>query len=89
MENTIAMRNVEQLLSRSLVALLFRQILAYGTIFIGNIFLSRWLSMELYGIFAAVLAFQQTLLIFSDVGLGPALVQRTEQPTNEFLGYEF
>jgi O-antigen/teichoic acid export membrane protein len=89
MENTIAMRNVEQLLSRSLVALLFRQILAYGTIFIGNIFLSRWLSMELYGIFAAVLAFQQTLLIFSDVGLGPALVQRTEQPTNDEIASLF
>jgi len=76
------MQNVEQQISRSLVALLLRQVIAYSTIFFGNVLLSRWLSIEIYGIFSAAFAFQQTLLLFSDVGLGPALVQRIEEPTD-------
>jgi len=80
---------VEQRVSRGLAALFFRQIISYGTIFLGNILLSRWLSIQEYGIFAAVLAFQQTLVILSDVGLGPALVQRNEKPTNDEIASLF
>lgn len=73
-------QSVEQRISSGLVALILRQVIVNGVVFIGNIVLSRWLQPELYGIFAAVLAFQQTLLLFSDVGFGPALIQRAEEP---------
>jgi O-antigen/teichoic acid export membrane protein len=71
---------VQGKVSRGLVALFVRQVLAYGALFVGNILLSRWLSPGVYGLFAAVLAFQATLQVFSDAGLGPALVQRAREP---------
>jgi lipopolysaccharide exporter len=80
---------IEQKVSRSLAALVVRQVLAYGAIFLGNVFLSRWLSQEVYGIFAAAFAFQAALVLLSDVGLGPALIQRAERPTGEELASLF
>lgn len=84
-----APQSVEQKVSRSLIALVFRQVLAYGAFFLGNVFLSRWLSQETYGIFAAAFAFQAALVLLADVGLGPALIQRAEEPTQEELASLF
>jgi O-antigen/teichoic acid export membrane protein len=76
-------QRLQSQISRSLILLGLRQFVAYGSIFMGNIALSRHLSTEVYGLFAAALAFQQTLAVLSDVGLGAALVQRHETPSKE------
>ncbi|MFZ4656304.1 MAG: oligosaccharide flippase family protein [Caldilineaceae bacterium] len=71
------------LISNSFIALVVRQLGVNGVLFIGNIVLSRWVEPDTYGIFAVVLAFQTTLIIFADFGLGPALIQREQQPSKE------
>lgn len=78
-------RLVEKQVSRGLGVLVIRQVIAYGTIFLGNIFLARWVTPDVYGLFAAVLAFQATLVMLSDAGLGPALIQREREPTQDEL----
>lgn len=75
--------------SRGFVALMVRQILAYGSVFVGNVFLARMLPPDTYGVFAAAFAFQATLLVFSDIGLGPALIQREQPPTQAELASLF
>lgn len=76
----VAAETLERRITASLVALLLRQLLANGSILLGNILLSRWLSTDLYGLFAATLAFQASLVIIADAGLGPALIQRRHEP---------
>lgn len=80
---------IERRVATSMVALFVRQVLGYGMMFGGNVVLARWLAPDVYGLFAAALAFQATLVVFSDVGLGPALIQRVEEPTKQELAALF
>jgi O-antigen/teichoic acid export membrane protein len=81
--------NLESRVFRGILAMFLRQGLAYGAIFFGNIFLARWLSVSEYGVFAAILALQATIVAFSDLGLGPALIQRDTPPTSAELASLF
>lgn len=81
--------HVKKRFSQGLATLLLRQILFYGSVFLGNIFLTRLLTQEVYGIFVAMLALQTTLSVFSDIGLGAALIQRNSEPTPEEIASLF
>jgi O-antigen/teichoic acid export membrane protein len=81
--------NILSKMSRGLVALVSRQILYYGALFFGNIFLARALAPEIYGIFVAMFAFQTMLTVFTDVGFGAALIQREQSPTQSELASLF
>lgn len=85
MSHATTQQHIEKQVSRSLVALIIRQVLAYGSIFLGNVYLSRHLAVDEYGFFATVLAFQAALIVLGDLGLGPALVQREKAPTEDEL----
>jgi O-antigen/teichoic acid export membrane protein len=82
-EAEVVLESVEKRVSHGLVALVIRQFIAYGTLFLGNILLARWVSPDIYGLFAATLAFQSMLVVLADVGLGPALIQRDQNPTRD------
>lgn len=88
-ETKIVSGSVEKRVSQSLVALVVRQVIAYGAVFLGNIFLARWVSPDLYGLFAATLAFQTMLIVLGDMGLGAALIQRDQNPTQDELASLF
>jgi len=88
-ETTSTSGEITRKASRGFVALLLRQLLYYGSIFLGNIVLARSLSPELYGVFAATLALQALLTALSDVGLGAALIQRDKPPTQGELAALF
>lgn len=80
---------IERRVARGLVVLFLRQGLAYGATFFGNVLLSRWLNYETYGIFAAALAFQATLVVLADLGLGAALIQHAKEPDQADLAELF
>lgn len=80
---------IEKRVSRSFIALFFRQFIVYGTLFLGNILLARWVSPDIYGIFAATLAFQSILVILADAGLGSALIQRDQEPSQDEIAALF
>lgn len=81
--------NILSKMSRGLIALMWRQILYYGVLFFGNILLTRMLVPEIYGVFIATFAFQGILMMFTDIGLGQALIQREQPPTQSELGSLF
>src|SRR5512141_2256112 len=63
--------------------LLKRQIFVTGIAFIGNIALARILAPQMFGIYAIVAFVVQFFSIFSDVGIGAALIQKKEELTDE------
>lgn len=87
--STAKAQGVQQRISQGFIALVVRQILAYGSIFVGNLLLARWVTPEIYGSFAAALAFQTTLIILGEGGIGLALIQREQEPTEQELAALF
>ena len=63
--------------------LLKRQIFVTGISFIGNIALARILVPQMFGIYAIVAFVVQFFSVFSDVGIGAALIQKKEELTDE------
>ena len=63
--------------------LLKRQIFVTGISFIGNVALARILAPQMFGIYAIVVFVVQFFSIFSDVGIGAALIQKREELTDE------
>ena len=62
--------------------LLKRQILVTGIALIGNIALARILAPQMFGIYAIVAFVVQFFSVFSDVGIGAALIQKKEELTD-------
>ena len=76
---------IQNQFSRGLIILFFRQILAQGMIFLGNIFLSRQLTPNDYGLFSVLLNLYTTLAIFGDFGTNYAIIQKEDEPSKSEL----
>ncbi|MBI5903957.1 MAG: oligosaccharide flippase family protein [Deltaproteobacteria bacterium] len=63
--------------------LLKRQIFVTGIAFVGNIALARILVPRMFGIYAIVAFVVQFFSVFSDVGVGAALIQKKDELTDE------
>ncbi len=63
--------------------LLKRQIFVTGIAFLGNVALARILAPQMFGIYAIVVFVVQFFSVFSDVGIGAALIQKKEELTDE------
>lgn len=87
--NLSSKNRVEKRVSRSFVVLIVRQLIVYSTLFFGNILLARWVSPDIYGVFAATLAFQSIIVILADAGLGSALIQRDQEPSQDEIAALF
>jgi PST family polysaccharide transporter len=72
-----------------IASLLRRQIFVYGFFFLGNIVLARILFPQLFGIYAIVAFVVQFFSIFSDVGIGAALIQKKGKLNMEELSTLF
>jgi PST family polysaccharide transporter len=66
-----------------MASLLKRQVIGSGIMFLGNIALARILVPEAFGIYAIVAFVVQFFSIFSDVGIGAALIQKKERLTDQ------
>jgi O-antigen/teichoic acid export membrane protein len=66
-----------------MASLLKRQVLGSGIMFLGNIILARILVPQVFGIYAIVAFVVQFFSVFSDVGIGAALIQKKERLNDE------
>ena len=65
------------------VSYTLRSLVLYGIGFITSLVLSAQLSIEAFGIYGLVTQIVGLLQLFSDIGLGPILIQQKSEPTKE------
>lgn len=63
------------------VSYMIRSLFLYGVGLLASLVLAAYLSAEAFGIYGLVTQIVSLLQFFSDVGLGPALIQKKQEPT--------
>src|SRR5262249_5759755 len=84
-EVAVAAQKLKRNAQLGMVALGVRSALQNLVILIANVYLARWLDPKDFGIFAILQFALSFFRLVSDTGLGPALVQQKEHPSDDDL----
>src|SRR5579859_1586261 len=81
----VAARQLKRNAQLGMVALAVRSALQNLVILVANVYLARWLDPKDFGVFAILQFALSFFRLVSDTGLGPALVQQKEHPSEADL----